>query len=73
MENKPRKITIRDFDDLEEESKMCPGNLQDEVVLAPKNALEAFFIDVADKHGVLDEMFSERADDPEYFEDERDF
>lgn len=63
---KPKKKTrvIRNFDDLVEESKMCPT---DDDYVFNLDPLEQHFFDVADKHGIIDEMFSERVFEEDYY------
>ena len=56
--NKIHKLTR--FDDIIEESQMLPGGLDDEYDICMKTPLDQYFLDVADKHGVIDEMFDER-------------
>lgn len=52
---KPQHRTLRTFDDIVFESKMLPTD--DTFDIVPKNELEAFFINCAGKHGVIDQMF----------------
>ena len=66
--NKIHKLTR--FDDIVEESKMCPGGLDDEYDIVMKSPMDQYFLDVADKHGVIDEMFSERAEVEDIYNDE---
>lgn len=70
--NAPRKSKThihRTFDDLVDEAGMLP-TLQDSHEIIPKNDLEGHFLNVAAKHGVIDEMFSERFLDEGMFEEE---
>jgi hypothetical protein len=53
----PRKI-IRDFNEFIDECKMLP-DITRERIIQPRNALEAHFFEVADKHGVLDAALDE--------------
>lgn len=52
--NKKRRVVIRSFDDFVEEAGMMP-TLDDEISWQ-LNPLEQYFMDVADKHGVIDEI-----------------
>lgn len=49
-----RRTVIKNFDDFVEEAKMLPAF--EEPQFAINNPLEQYFMDVADKHGVLDEI-----------------
>ena len=62
---RPKHYTHRTFDDLVNEAGMCPS-LGDTHEFVPKNQLEGYFYDVAEKHGVIDEMFSERFMDEDW-------
>jgi len=72
---KPRRSTlsptnhmpriIRTFDDFTQEAAMLPDMLR-ETSISVTNPLERALFDVADKHGVLDQMLSDQLDDQEY-------
>ena len=54
----PKRNVIRNFDDFMEEAKMLP-DFNDPPVFAISNPLEQHFMNVADKHGVLDEILQD--------------
>lgn len=49
-----RRRVIRNFDDFVDEAKMLPTG--EDVRVDIRNPMEQYFMDVADKHGVLDEI-----------------
>lgn len=53
----PRKPVIRNLDDFISEAKMLPA--LEERVFAVTDPLEAHFMRVADKHGVLDQILDQ--------------
>ena len=53
-------IPVTSFDDLVEASRFLSGITLTNNVTSP---LEQHFIDVADKHGVIDSLFDERDED----------
>lgn len=62
----PRKI-IKDFDEFIEECKMLP-DLNRERVIKPSNSLEAHFLNVADKHGIIDHYYNQLDNEDNYDE-----
>lgn len=50
-----QKRIVRNFDDFHQETKMLP-DLSRQPIFHVDSPIEQYFMDVADKHGVLDEM-----------------
>lgn len=52
--SKANRPTIRNFTDFVEEAGMLPDGREPDINIT--NSLERWFVNVADKHGVLDEI-----------------
>lgn len=55
-----RRPTIRSFDDFLDEAKTLPTG--EDRPVSPRSQLEEHFFDVADKHGVFDEILGDEQD-----------
>lgn len=63
--SRPRPTVIRNFDDFVEEAGMLP-DLSAPAEIHISNPLELYFMQVADKHGILDRIL----DQDEFYEGE---
>lgn len=52
-----RNVTIRNFDDFVEESRMLPDGAN--INYAINDPLERRFMEIADKHGVIDQILDD--------------
>jgi hypothetical protein len=67
INTEPKHRTVRTFDELTTEMRAVPI-LRDSVSIQPKNKLEEFFINSAEKHGVFDrDEIDEHEDEDMYY------
>lgn len=60
MKSKTRRSTIRNFDDFVEEAKMLPDGHEPDINIT--NPLELRLMEIADKHGILDQILDPDSD-----------
>lgn len=58
-----KNISITTFQDLVNEASMLPC-LDNEIQINPRDELEKFFFRTAEKHGVIDDLFSGEIEEP---------
>ena len=61
-----KRQTLRSMDDVFNEMKMLPGDLESIPEIIPSSPIEGFFIESAFKHGVIDSCLDDQYNDAFY-------